>query len=84
VADGVDGEILCSKETPGAPGRTRTRDTRFRKPMTRGFGSPAKSANPKRRLASSFFMFLPIYVNLPQFVPIIVTNWSQDLVVVFA
>ena len=61
----------------GAPGRTRTRGPRFRKPMTHHSDSPTKSANTGSRPTSSFFVFPPICVNLPQFVPIIVTNWSQ-------
>ncbi len=46
--------------------------------MTRGFDSPTKWANAGFRLASSFFVFVPVCVNLPQFVPTMVTNWSQD------
>ncbi|NVM05290.1 MAG: hypothetical protein HWN67_23430 [Candidatus Helarchaeota archaeon] len=46
--------------------------------MTRGFGSPTEWAYPGSSLTSSFFVFLPICVNLPQFVPVIVTNWSQN------
>jgi len=73
VAKEVEAETLYSKETPGAPGRTRTRGPRFRKPMTRDSDTPTEWANPGFRLASSFFMFPPIYLNLPQFVLIIVT-----------
>ncbi len=40
--------------------------------------------NARPKLASGLFVFLPIKLNLPQFVPIIVTNWSQDLVIVFS
>ncbi len=73
----VDGETLYSKEIGGAPGRTRTRGPRFRKPMTHHSDSPTEWANPGSRLASSFLAFAPVKLNLPQFVPIIVTNWSQ-------
>ena len=77
----MDGESLCGRQIAGAPGRTRTRGPRFRKPMTHHSDSPTEWENPRARLTSSFFVFPPIYVNLPQFVPTIVTNWSQDLTV---
>jgi len=46
MAKGVDGESLSSKEIAGAPGRTRTRGPRFRKPMTHHSDSPTEWANP--------------------------------------
>jgi len=42
VTNGVNGETLSRKEITGAPGRTRTRDTRFKKPNTPNSDSPTK------------------------------------------
>ncbi len=33
VGKRVGGESLCGRQIAGAPGRTRTRDPRFRKPL---------------------------------------------------
>ena len=74
-------ETFFNKGIAGAPGRTRTRGPRFRKPMTHDSDSPSRWAYSTFRLTSSFFVFPPICVNLPHFVLIIVTNWSQDLTV---
>jgi len=63
----VDGETHFNKEIAGAPGRTRTRDTRFSKPNTHDSDSPTEWVNPGSRLTSSFFC---VPTNLAEFASI--------------
>jgi len=79
VTKGVEAETLYPKETPGAPGRTWTRDTQFRKPNSRDTDSPTKWANPKSRLTFCFFC---VPTNLAQFVWICI-NYSHNILTRF-
>ncbi len=60
----MDRESLCSKEIGGAPGRTQTSNTRFRKPMAHDPDNPIKWTKPDPRLTYDLFVFPPIRMNL--------------------
>lgn len=49
----------------------------YYKPKTHDSDSPTKQDNSKSRATSGFFLFLPIKLNLPQFVLTMVTRCSR-------